>query len=88
MLNYGLYKNDSGNFYGVKLLDIETPSVLAQVLSEQSIMDFFKYMEALRVSRSRLTPALNIMFTCSLKMLNLSNNNLCDLCFLSSCQDL
>jgi Leucine-rich repeat (LRR) protein len=51
-------------------------------------MDFFKYMEALRVSRSRLTPPLYIMFTCSLKILNLSNNNLGDLSFLTNCQDL
>lgn len=51
LLGYGVYKNGGDNFYGVKLMQLERIGELNSLLGELAVVDFFKYMEALRVFR-------------------------------------
>lgn len=68
-------------------MQLEKTADLNSLLGEVSVVDFFKYMEAIRIFRCEIGTGLHIAFTNTLKIINLSDCGLSAIAFLKQCQE-
>ena len=81
LLDYGMYNRNNELFCGVKLYDLESSHLLSKLAKTSEVKQFFNYIEGIRVSRCEMD-SLSAIINNSVKIVNLSDNNLTDISFL------